>query len=63
MTEKTEVAKLAVEFTIALLQDRNAMASKVLSAARAGGAAKDLPDPLVLFDAIYDHVLTKLTPQ
>lgn len=63
MTEKLELAKLATELTIAALQDKNGVAGKVVHAARIKGTDKDTPDLLVMFDAIYDHLAAKLTPQ
>ena len=35
----------------------------IIAAARKAGASSDTPDALVLFDAIYDHLSSKLTPQ
>ena len=62
MTEKLEVAKLATELTIALLGDGQRRDTEIERAARQAGAGKETPAALVLFDAIYDHLLAKLTP-
>lgn len=64
MNEKLEIAKLATELTIALRTDAKLHSDMpIIAAARKAGASSDTPDALVLFDAIYDHLSSKLTPQ
>ena len=58
MTDKLEIAKLATELTVAVLSSAGDQAA--LARSLKLGAS---PTALGLFDAIYDHLLTKLTPQ
>lgn len=55
MDEKTklEVAKLATQLTIALIEDRHGRASDV--------TGKRNATTLDLFDSVYDHLLTRVS--
>ena len=62
MNEKIEIAKLTTELTVALLGDAHRRDQSLLFSARKAGEDKEKPDVLVLFDAIYNHLSSKLTP-
>lgn len=63
MNENIEIAKLATQLTLAILEDRNDAAGKIAYKAKAAGANKELPDFLLVFDTAFAHLQETLKPQ
>jgi hypothetical protein len=65
MTKETniEVAKLATQLTISIMNDRNGQMMSIIHASRRDGASKDSPDAMVVFDSFYSHIQELLNEQ
>lgn len=61
MNDKTEVAKIATQLTIAMLENKDGHFDKIAKRARSTAEPGDkLPDVLAVFDVVYKHVQSTL---
>lgn len=62
MNDKIEIAKLATQLTIAVLENKNGQILSITHAEKAAGA-KETPDAMIVFDVVFKHLQATLSAQ